>query len=216
MVVPERLLPTLDGLPAKPGCYLMKSADGTVIYVGKAINLRSRVRSYFQPAADHGRKVPSWSAARGGHRVDRRRVRARGADPRDEPDQAPPAEVQRAPEGRQALPLHPGALGGAVSRRWSSPAAWSRMAAATSGRTPASGRCTRRWTSLRRMFPYLTCDRVITGQDRARLPVRRHQAVPGAVHRRRRPGRLSADDRRPMPLPAGRDRRRWWRGCATR
>ncbi len=57
MAVPESLPPLLNGLPAKPGCYLMKSADGAVIYVGKAINLRSRVRSYFQPAADHGRKV---------------------------------------------------------------------------------------------------------------------------------------------------------------
>ena len=57
MAVPESLPPILNGLPAKPGCYLMKSADGAVIYVGKAINLRSRVRSYFQPSADHGRKV---------------------------------------------------------------------------------------------------------------------------------------------------------------
>jgi excinuclease ABC subunit C len=57
MAVPESLLPNLNGLPAKPGCYLMKSADGAVIYVGKAINLRNRVRSYFQLSADHGRKV---------------------------------------------------------------------------------------------------------------------------------------------------------------
>ena len=36
----------LEGLPPKPGCYLMKDREGQVIYVGKAINLRSRVRSY--------------------------------------------------------------------------------------------------------------------------------------------------------------------------
>ncbi|MBW7474591.1 excinuclease ABC subunit UvrC [Paenibacillus oenotherae] len=34
-------------LPDKPGCYLMKNADGTVIYVGKAKILKNRVRSYF-------------------------------------------------------------------------------------------------------------------------------------------------------------------------
>jgi excinuclease ABC subunit C len=38
---------TLDTLPTKPGVYLMKDGDGTIIYVGKAINLRNRVRSYF-------------------------------------------------------------------------------------------------------------------------------------------------------------------------
>ncbi len=37
-------------LPTKPGCYLYKNAEGVVIYVGKAKNLRSRVRSYFLEA----------------------------------------------------------------------------------------------------------------------------------------------------------------------
>ncbi len=38
----------LSQLPDSPGCYLMKNAAGRVIYVGKAVSLRSRVRSYFQ------------------------------------------------------------------------------------------------------------------------------------------------------------------------
>ncbi len=37
----------LPELPTHSGCYLFHAADGTVIYVGKAINLRNRVRSYF-------------------------------------------------------------------------------------------------------------------------------------------------------------------------
>jgi excinuclease ABC subunit C len=39
---------TLAKLPVKPGVYLMKDARGTVLYVGKAQSLRSRVRSYWQ------------------------------------------------------------------------------------------------------------------------------------------------------------------------
>lgn len=37
----------LDALPNQPGVYLMKDRAGRVIYVGKAVNLRNRVRSYF-------------------------------------------------------------------------------------------------------------------------------------------------------------------------
>jgi len=43
----EHLQRILDSLPTKPGCYLMKDAEGKIIYVGKAVNLRNRVRSYF-------------------------------------------------------------------------------------------------------------------------------------------------------------------------
>jgi excinuclease ABC subunit C len=43
----EHIQTILKNLPNKPGCYLMKDAEGTVIYVGKAINLHNRVRSYF-------------------------------------------------------------------------------------------------------------------------------------------------------------------------
>jgi excinuclease ABC subunit C len=49
-VIPE-LAATLKRLPDKPGVYLMKDARGTVLYVGKAQSLRSRVRSYWQKQA---------------------------------------------------------------------------------------------------------------------------------------------------------------------
>ena len=46
-------------IPPKPGCYLYKNAEGTVIYVGKAKNLRSRVRSYFLEASQANAKTGS-------------------------------------------------------------------------------------------------------------------------------------------------------------
>ena len=39
----------LDRLPLDPGVYLFKDRGGTVIYVGKAKSLRTRVRQYFRP-----------------------------------------------------------------------------------------------------------------------------------------------------------------------
>ena len=49
----DGLAAKLDALPDAPGVYLHKDAEGRVLYVGKAKSLRSRVRSYFQPSADH-------------------------------------------------------------------------------------------------------------------------------------------------------------------
>ena len=48
-MIKEKLLT----LPKKPGCYLMKDKNGTIIYVGKAINLYNRVNSYFRGAHDY-------------------------------------------------------------------------------------------------------------------------------------------------------------------
>ena len=44
----ENLNLKISMLPESPGCYLMKDAGGTIIYVGKAVNLKNRVRSYFR------------------------------------------------------------------------------------------------------------------------------------------------------------------------
>ncbi len=47
----------LSSIPTKPGCYLMKDRRGIILYIGKAINLRSRVRSYFHASAQHSTKT---------------------------------------------------------------------------------------------------------------------------------------------------------------
>ena len=57
MQISEHLQGILATLPAKPGCYLMKSAEGKIIYVGKAISLKNRVRSYFHADSGHDNKT---------------------------------------------------------------------------------------------------------------------------------------------------------------
>ncbi len=52
----DELRSKLEALPTEPGIYLMKRKDGEIIYIGKAKNLRSRVRSYFQEAGYDGRR----------------------------------------------------------------------------------------------------------------------------------------------------------------
>lgn len=55
--ISDALQARLDSLPTTPGVYLMKSSQGAIIYVGKAVNLRARVRSYFQNSAQHSSKT---------------------------------------------------------------------------------------------------------------------------------------------------------------
>ncbi len=47
----------LKKLPDKPGVYIMKDTDGVVIYVGKAVVLKNRVRQYFHQSTNHPPKV---------------------------------------------------------------------------------------------------------------------------------------------------------------
>ena len=53
----DTLRQKLADLPERPGCYLMKDENGTIIYVGKAVNLKNRVRSYFHSPASHDGKT---------------------------------------------------------------------------------------------------------------------------------------------------------------
>jgi excinuclease ABC subunit C len=54
VLVPENIRQKVSSLPHKPGIYLMRDRFGTVIYVGKARDLRKRVSHYFQPSRRMG------------------------------------------------------------------------------------------------------------------------------------------------------------------
>src|SRR5512133_1019721 len=57
MEISEKLQGILATLPAKPGCYIYRNAEGTIIYVGKAISLKNRVRSYFHADTSYDSKT---------------------------------------------------------------------------------------------------------------------------------------------------------------
>src|SRR5690606_18615808 len=46
--VSDHIKEKLKALPDRPGVYLHKDAKGQILYIGKAVNLKNRVRSYFQ------------------------------------------------------------------------------------------------------------------------------------------------------------------------
>ncbi|MCU0608496.1 MAG: GIY-YIG nuclease family protein [Chitinispirillaceae bacterium] len=53
-----RLLEQAGRLPQSPGVYIMKNSAGETLYIGKALNLRSRVRSYFFDAHEDRAQIP--------------------------------------------------------------------------------------------------------------------------------------------------------------
>jgi excinuclease ABC subunit C len=57
MQLSEKIQGILATLPTKPGCYIYRNAEGIIIYIGKAINLKNRVRSYFHADSSHDNKT---------------------------------------------------------------------------------------------------------------------------------------------------------------
>ena len=53
----QRIAEKLKLLPEKPGVYKMYNGNGELIYVGKAVSLKNRVRQYFQSSRNHTEKV---------------------------------------------------------------------------------------------------------------------------------------------------------------
>ena len=47
----------LKKLPAKPGVYIMHDEKDDIIYIGKAVSLKNRVRQYFQSSRNKGAKI---------------------------------------------------------------------------------------------------------------------------------------------------------------
>ena len=101
----------------------MKDAGGKVVYVGKAKNLRVRVRQYFRPGDDQRffrrRRTPFAGSLRDRH--GRRRQRKGGAPPRESPHQGAPASLQHQAPGRQAVPGSPHRSSRVVPARRSRP-----------------------------------------------------------------------------------------------
>ena len=141
-----------EELPTLPGVYLMRDRRGGALYVGKAADLRRRVRAYFGPGRPP--RAPHRTGARAA-RVDRPRgvrVGVRGAPARERPHQGAQPAVQPARRGRgRAVPQdQPRRAGAAPLRR---PARRWPTARPTSGRSARSAWPGRRSPACTRSTP---------------------------------------------------------------
>jgi excinuclease ABC subunit C len=164
MAIRETIQSLLEGLPAKPGCYLMKDADGRVIYVGKAVNLRARVRSYFHTSPGQHPRTAELVA----HIADIEwiivgsELEALILELNLIKRHAPKYNIHLKDDKRYPY----------IKVHWANPfpkvSVTRRM---TDDGSRYFGPYTSMWAVhqtldvLRRIFPYLTCDRVITGED---------------------------------------------------
>ena len=166
MAIPEHLESTVRNLPTEPGCYLYYNKKNEVIYVGKAVNLRNRVRSYFNPTT----WITSPKTGRLVQEIARIEFLVRGSELE--------ALIQEAELIKKYRPHYnirlkddkrypylkvtwqddfPTVL---VTRRME------RDGARYYGPYSDTKAVYATRDTLRRMFPFLDCDRVITGHDR--------------------------------------------------
>jgi excinuclease ABC subunit C len=160
----DNLQEILDALPTKPGVYLMKDANGTVLYVGKAISLRARVRSYFHASAEENPKVQRLVAniADIDFIVTASELEALILESNLIKRHKPKYNVRLKDDKRYPYIKitwqedYPKIL---IVRRME------QDGARYFGPFTASWAVQQTLQTLRRVFPYLTCNRVITGQD---------------------------------------------------
>jgi len=159
----DHISDVLNSLPTKPGVYLHKDAEGNVLYVGKAINLRNRVRSYFHSNVDSVKTL---------------RLRRQIADIEvivtDSELEALLLEMNliKQHQPRFNVRLKDDKRYPYIKVHWADPfpkVTVTRRMVRDGGRY--FGPYTSVWAVqqtldlLRKVFPYLTCDRVITGRD---------------------------------------------------
>jgi excinuclease ABC subunit C len=164
MEVKEKLQKTLDTLPKKPGVYIMRNVKGRVVYVGKAVNLASRVRSYFHVSAQENAKTRRLVAEIDSIEwiVTDSEVEALILEANLIKKHRPRFNVRlkddkRYPYLKVTNEDFPKVL---ITRRMN------RDGARYFGPYTSTSALRETLDLLRRLFPYRTCDRVITGDDR--------------------------------------------------
>ncbi len=167
-VASARIQEILDNLPARPGVYIMKDAQGRVIYVGKAVNLRNRVRSYFQPAVLRASGVTSKTARLVQDVADIEVIVV------DSELEALLTEINliKAHQPRYNIRLKDDKRYPYIKVHWADPypavTVTRRMVQDGSryfGPYTSAAAVYQTLDVLRRAFPFLTCDREITGRD---------------------------------------------------
>lgn len=153
----------LDNLPTRPGVYLHKDKDGKIIYVGKAVNLKNRVRSYFQANVDSYKT----------HKL-RQQITDIEIIITDSELEALLLEMNliKKHQPRYNVRLKDDKRYPYIKVHWADP--FPKVTVTRRMEKDGSryfGPYTSAWAVhqsldlLRKVFPYLTCDRIITGQD---------------------------------------------------
>src|SRR6478735_308115 len=165
----------LSALPTEPGVYLMKGEDGRIIYVGKAIALRNRVRSYFQSQRGHDPKTRELVA----HIVDFEVIRT---------DTATEALILENELIKRYLPKYNVMLKDSKTYPYLkiTDEEWPRIISTRRilmdggryyGPYTSAGKAYETLNLLNRLFPYRKCEKKITGHDEVCLYYHIHQCT---------------------------------------